>query len=231
MSKKRKAMKNKKNRRIKIRNDKTSYLIKWLEYSHSNNKWIKTKNMNNVKEIIRKFLNKSSTKNDKCVNKHRRWDENSSMHFFQTFFHEIIFITDFNETLMKQEKIVFFIYLKKNLFISYSRDLEKSRIYRREFELELETRQHHRRLRFRFCFLSHHHHRRRFFFFFFFFFLFLLEIWERRQLRDVDARSSLRRKTRIDLDVSARALVEFVDFINALINIALNDMSESLDLW
>jgi mannitol/fructose-specific phosphotransferase system IIA component (Ntr-type) len=27
------------------------------------------KNMNNVKEIIEKFLNKSSTKNDKCVNK------------------------------------------------------------------------------------------------------------------------------------------------------------------
>jgi serine protease inhibitor len=75
----------------KIKNSKTSYLIKWLEYLHSNNKWIKEKDINNVKKIIENFLSKSSTKNDKCVNKRRRWDENFSMHSFQFFFHEIFY--------------------------------------------------------------------------------------------------------------------------------------------
>jgi hypothetical protein len=75
----------------RIKNNKTSYLIKWLEYSHSNNEWVKEKNIDNVKEIIEKFLSKSSTKNDECVNKRRRWDENLSMHSFQIFFHEIFY--------------------------------------------------------------------------------------------------------------------------------------------
>jgi hypothetical protein len=75
----------------RVRNSKTSYLIKWLEYSHSNNEWVKEEDMNNVKEIIEKFLSKSSTKNDECVSKRRRWDENFSMHSFQTFFHEIFY--------------------------------------------------------------------------------------------------------------------------------------------
>jgi hypothetical protein len=75
----------------RVKNSKTSYLIKWLEYSHSNNEWIKEEDMSNVKKIIEKFLSKSSTKNDECVNKRRRWDENSSMHSFQTFFHEIFY--------------------------------------------------------------------------------------------------------------------------------------------
>jgi hypothetical protein len=75
----------------RIKNNTMNYLIKWFEYSHSNNEWIKKKNMNNVKKIIKKFLSKSSTKNDKCVNKRRRWDENFSMHFFQIFFHEIFY--------------------------------------------------------------------------------------------------------------------------------------------
>ncbi len=55
----------------RIKKNRTSYLIKWLEYSHSNNEWMKEKNMNNVKKAIKKFL-KSSTKNDRCVNQ-RRW--------------------------------------------------------------------------------------------------------------------------------------------------------------
>jgi hypothetical protein len=58
----------------KVRKNRTSYLIKWLEYSHSNNEWVKKKNMSNVKEAIEKFL-KSSTKNDRCVSRRRRWDE------------------------------------------------------------------------------------------------------------------------------------------------------------
>ncbi len=75
----------------RVKNSKTSYLIKWLEYSHLNNEWVKEENMSNVKKISEKFLSKSSTKNDECVNKRRRWDENFSMHFFQTFFHEIFY--------------------------------------------------------------------------------------------------------------------------------------------
>ncbi len=51
----------------RIKNNKTSYLIKWFEHSHLNNEWMKEKDMNNVKKIIEKFLSKSSTKNDKCV--------------------------------------------------------------------------------------------------------------------------------------------------------------------
>jgi hypothetical protein len=75
----------------RVKNSKTSYLIKWLEYSHSNNEWVKEEHMSNVKKIIEKFLNKSSTKNDECVSKRRRWDENFSIHFFQTFSHEIFY--------------------------------------------------------------------------------------------------------------------------------------------
>jgi hypothetical protein len=74
----------------RIKKNKTSYLIKWLEYLHSNNEWMKKKDMNNVKEAIKKFL-KFSTKNDKCVNRRRRWDEEFSMHSFQIFFHEIFY--------------------------------------------------------------------------------------------------------------------------------------------
>jgi hypothetical protein len=74
----------------RIKKNKTSYLIKWLEYSHLNNEWMKEEDMSNVKETIEKFL-KSSTKNDKCVNRRRRWDEEFSMHFFQIFFHEIFY--------------------------------------------------------------------------------------------------------------------------------------------
>jgi hypothetical protein len=58
----------------KVKKNRTSYLVKWLEYSHSNNEWMKEENMNNVKKAIKKFL-KSSTKNDRCVNRRRRWDE------------------------------------------------------------------------------------------------------------------------------------------------------------
>jgi hypothetical protein len=58
----------------KIKKNRTNYLIKWLEYSHSNNEWMKKKDMNNVKKTIKKFL-KSLTKNDKCVNRRRRWNE------------------------------------------------------------------------------------------------------------------------------------------------------------
>ncbi len=74
----------------RIKKNRTSYLIKWLEYSHSNNEWMNEENMSNVKNAIEKFL-KSSTKNDKCVNRRRRWDEKFSMHSFQIFFHEIFY--------------------------------------------------------------------------------------------------------------------------------------------
>jgi hypothetical protein len=74
----------------RVKKNRTSYLIKWLEYSHSNNEWIKEEDMSNVKKTIEKFL-KSSTKNDKCVNRRRRWDEESSMHSFQTFSQEIFY--------------------------------------------------------------------------------------------------------------------------------------------
>jgi hypothetical protein len=75
----------------RVKNSKTSYLIKWLEYSHSNNEWVKKEDMSNVKEVIEKFLSKSSTKNNECVNKRRRWDKNFSMHSFQIFSHEIFY--------------------------------------------------------------------------------------------------------------------------------------------
>jgi hypothetical protein len=75
----------------RIKNNKTSYLIKWLEYSHSNNEWVKEEDMSNVKKVIEKFLSKSSTKNDKCVNRRRRWDENFSMHSFRIFSHGIFY--------------------------------------------------------------------------------------------------------------------------------------------
>jgi hypothetical protein len=74
----------------RIKKNRTSYLIKWLEYSHSNNEWVKKENMSNVKKAKEKFF-KSSTKNDKCVNRRRRWDEKLSMHSFQIFFHEIFY--------------------------------------------------------------------------------------------------------------------------------------------
>jgi hypothetical protein len=74
----------------RIKKNRTSYLIKWLEYSHSNNEWMKKEDMSNVKEAIEKFL-KFSTKNDRCVNRRRRWDEKLSMHSFQIFFHEIFY--------------------------------------------------------------------------------------------------------------------------------------------
>jgi hypothetical protein len=74
----------------RIKKNKTSYLIKWFEYSHSNNEWMKKEDMSNVKKTIKKFF-KSSIKNDKCVNQRRRWDENFSMHSFQFFFHEIFY--------------------------------------------------------------------------------------------------------------------------------------------
>jgi hypothetical protein len=74
----------------RIKKNRTSYLIKWFEYSHSNNEWVKKEDMNNVKKTIEKFL-KSSTKNDKCVNRRRWWNEEFSMHSFQTFFHEIFY--------------------------------------------------------------------------------------------------------------------------------------------
>ncbi len=74
----------------RTRNDKTSYLIKWLEYSHSNNEWIKAQNMSNVQEVIENFSNMSLIKNDKCVNKRR-------CTLFRLFFTRF-FIIDFNET-------------------------------------------------------------------------------------------------------------------------------------
>ncbi len=74
----------------KIKKNRTSYLIKWLEYSHLNNEWMKKEDINNVKKAIKKFF-KSSTKNDKCVNRRRRWNEKFSMHSFQIFFHEIFY--------------------------------------------------------------------------------------------------------------------------------------------
>jgi hypothetical protein len=46
----------------KVKKNRTSYLIKWLEYSHSNIEWMKKEDMSNVKKTIKKFL-KSSTKN------------------------------------------------------------------------------------------------------------------------------------------------------------------------
>jgi hypothetical protein len=58
----------------RIKKNKTSYLIKWLEYSHLNNEWMKEEDISNVKETIKNFL-KFSTKNDECVNRRRRWDE------------------------------------------------------------------------------------------------------------------------------------------------------------
>ncbi len=113
----------------KVKKNKTSYLIKWLEYSHSNNEWMKKKDMSNVKKTIKKFL-KSSTKNDKCVNRRRRWDEKHLMHFFKLFFTKFFFITDFNETSRKQEKKFQFLNLFRKLFTS-SRQNEKTSFWRK----------------------------------------------------------------------------------------------------
>jgi hypothetical protein len=73
----------------RIKKNRTSYLVKWLEYSHSNNEWMKKEDMSNIKKTIKKFL--KSSKNDKCVNRRRWWDEKLSMHSFQIFFHEIFY--------------------------------------------------------------------------------------------------------------------------------------------
>jgi hypothetical protein len=59
----------------KIKNDKTSYLMKWLEYSYSNNEWIKANDIKNVQKIIQKFLNMFSTKSNKYVKRRQRRDE------------------------------------------------------------------------------------------------------------------------------------------------------------
>jgi hypothetical protein len=39
----------------RIKNNKTSYLIKWLEYSHSNNEWVKKKTWTTSKKSLKNF--------------------------------------------------------------------------------------------------------------------------------------------------------------------------------
>ncbi len=130
----------------RVKKNKTNYLIKWLEYSHSNNEWMKKKDMSNVKKTIEKFLKSSTTinvsidvddetKNFRCI-------------FFKLFFTRF-FIIDFNETSKEQEKDVQFFNLFKELSTS-SRQNEKTSFWRkRKFASEtvclqrFARREHH----------------------------------------------------------------------------------------
>ncbi len=119
----------------RIKKNKTSYLIKWLEYSHSNNEWVKEEDMSNVKKAIEKFL-KSSTKNDRCVSRRRRWDEKFSMHSFQTFSHEIFLSLILTRHRKNKKKIFnFSIYLENYLLL---RDKTKRRLFDENENLHLK---------------------------------------------------------------------------------------------
>jgi hypothetical protein len=119
----------------RIKKNKTSYLVKWLEYSHSNNEWVKEEDMNNVKKTIKKFL-KSSIKNDKCVNRRRRWNEKHSMHFYQIFSHEIFLSLILTRHRKNKKKIFnFSIYLENYLLL---RDKTKRRLLDENENLHLK---------------------------------------------------------------------------------------------
>ncbi len=119
----------------KVKKNKTSYLVKWLEYSHSNNEWMKEKNMSNVKKTIEKFL-KSSTKNDRCVNRRRRWNEKFSMHSFQTFFSRDFLSLILTRHRKNKKKIFnFSIYLENYLLL---RDKTRRRLFDENEDLHLK---------------------------------------------------------------------------------------------
>jgi hypothetical protein len=155
----------------KVKKNRTSYLIKWLEYSHSNNEWMKKEDMSNVKKTIKKFL-KSLTKNDKCVNRRRRWDEKFSMHSFQTFSHEILFLSLILTRHRKNKKKIFnfSIYLKNYLLL---RDRTKRRFLDENEDLHLKLLACSDLLDESIIFFSFFS----FFFFFFFFFSFFIFIF------------------------------------------------------
>jgi hypothetical protein len=91
--------------------------------------------MSNVKKTIEKFF-KSSTKNDKCVNRHRRWNEKFSMYFFQIFFHEIFLSLILTRHRKNKKKISnFSIYLKNYLLL---RDKTKRRLFDENEDLHLK---------------------------------------------------------------------------------------------
>jgi hypothetical protein len=119
----------------RIKKNKTSYLIKWLEYSHSNNEWVKEEDMSNVKKAIEKFL-KSSTKNDRCVNRRRWWDEEFSMHSFQIFFsRDFLSLILTRHRKNKKKMFNFSIYLKNYLLL---RDRTKRRLFDENEDLHLK---------------------------------------------------------------------------------------------
>ena len=49
----------------KVRYEKLNYLIKWLEYSDTDNQWLLVSELKNVKELIQNFHRKYSTKSNK----------------------------------------------------------------------------------------------------------------------------------------------------------------------
>ncbi len=119
----------------RVKKNKTSYLVKWFEYSHSNNEWVKEENMSNVKKAIEKFL-KFSTKNDKCVNRRRWWDEELSMHSFQTFFsRDFLSLILTRHRKNKKKMFNFSIYLKNYLLL---RDRTKRRFLDENEDLHLK---------------------------------------------------------------------------------------------
>ena len=46
----------------KMHYDKLKYLVKWLEYSNTDNQWLSAIELQNANEIVRDFHNKYSTK-------------------------------------------------------------------------------------------------------------------------------------------------------------------------
>jgi hypothetical protein len=223
-----------------IKKNRMSYLIKWLEYSHSNNEWMKKKDMSNVKKTIKKFF-KSSTKNDKCVNRRRRWDEKSSMHSFQIFSYEIFLSLILTRHRKNKKKIFnFSIYLKNYLLL---RDKTRKRFLDENENLHLKL--------LACCDLFDDNIIIFFFFIFFFFFFFLvlhlhllsfsLSFLERvraqhvlraNTIRSVDALFFFDERAKIDRDVETKTFEKTNrDIINTFINVSFRRSLRNVDLW
>ncbi len=214
--------------------------------------------MNIVKKIIEKFLSKSSIKNDKCVNKRRRWDENFSIHFFQTFFHEIFyhwFLRDIERTKKNNQLSIYlrnYLFLdettKRRSFVDDDRNLN--------FKLFVDNDLHDSNVDvvvflviivnfvifiFHFLFFIFfvlfflRDLLRRVFFFHFFLLLFnkiRVECDLRRNtILSVDARLFLRRKTRMNRDDDAKTFERTnEDIVHILIDITLDRALRNVDL-
>jgi hypothetical protein len=101
----------------KIKNNKMSYLIKWLEYSHSNNEWIKKKIWATSKKSLRNFW---ANLQQRTINASINVDDETRLFrciLFRLFFTKFFFITDFNE-ISKEQKEQSILNLFTKLFTS-----------------------------------------------------------------------------------------------------------------